>query len=358
MRNRLHIAFVVGLTALLSSSCAGGPPPAELNLPDMGVQPVRLSQETFTQTLDRDPHPHANSVFLTIEGTPYYRLGPGDRVEVQVWRQEGTQTFPVEISPAGDIRLPGLLPGESIRIANLAIPQAETRLSEALAAVLRQPGVSLQVAEYENSQVTLLGELQTRGSAAGSARGRYALTGRISLLDFILTHASFTEQSDLSAVIITDAQGRSSMYDLTRTIYRGDETQNPYLDRGDRVTVPGVAETHRNIYVLGEVVRPSLVPPRPGLRLLDALTLTGGVTDRGDARWVHLVRGRGEEAEIHRVPYGDILKKGAAVWNVPLVGGDIVYVSRSGYDRTIEFFRDTWSVLQTAVIVSLLLDRL
>lgn len=358
MRDLIRKSLGAGLAAILLSGCAGGPPPQSLQLPAEAHQPIRLSQESFPQALDRDPHPQANSAFVTIEGTPYYRLGPGDRVELRLWRQEEAQVSPLQVSPAGDIRIPSLLPDRPIRVAGLALPQAETQVSKTLTEVLRHPRVSLQVTGYESSQVTLLGELQTRGMSAGSATGRYPLTGRITLLDFILSHASFTEQSDLSAVIITDAQGRSAMFDLTRTVYQGDESQNPYLDRGDRVTVPSVSETQRNIYVLGEVSRPSLVPPHPGMRLLDALALSGGITERGSARWVHLVRGRGPDAEIHKVPYGDILKKGEAAWNVPLVGGDIVYVGRSGYDQAIEFFRDTWSILQTAVVATILVDRL
>ncbi|MFO7768978.1 MAG: SLBB domain-containing protein [bacterium] len=349
--------LAAGLAGALLTGCAGGAPPGELKFPEEAVQPLRISEDSFPQTLEREPHPHANSVFVTIEGIPYYRLGPGDRLELRLWQQQDTRVLPLRVSPAGDLRLPNLLPDRPIRVAGLAVPQAEARVSEALSEVLRRPRVSLQVTGYESSRVTLLGELQNRGTA-GSPTGRHALSGRITLLDFILAHAAFTDQSDLSAVIITDARGRSAMFDLTRTIYQGEDTQNPYLDRGDRVTVPSVSETQRTIYVLGEVTRPSLVPPRPGMRLLDALALSGGISQDGNPRWVNLVRGRGADAEIHKIPYGDILKKGEAAWNVPLAGGDIVYVGRSGYDQAIEFFRDTWSILQTAVVATILVDRL
>ena len=356
MRTRSHRWLTAAVTGLFLSGCAGGAPPSDLQLPEQDARPLRLSEEDLPQTLERDPHPHANSVFVTIDGTPFYRLGPGDGIELRIWLGEEARVLPLQISPAGDIRLPNLLPGRSIRIAGLAVPQAEARISETLSEVLRVPRVSLQVTGYASSRVTLLGEVAAPGT--GSASGRYPLTGRTTLLDFILTHGRFTEQSDLSAVIITDAQGRSAMYDLARTVYRGEEEQNPYLDRDDRVTVPSVSETQRSIYVLGEVSRPSVLPPRPGMRLLDALAQTGGVTERGSGRWVNLVRGRGEEAQVHKIPYGDILKKGDAAWNVPLVGGDIVYVGRSGYDQAIEFFRDTWSILQTAVVATILVDRL
>jgi len=147
------------------------------------------------------------------------------------------------------------------------------------------------------------------------------------------------------------------MFDLSAALYATDQSHNPVLDKDDVVLVPSLSETRSQIFVLGSVATQSLLPPRPGMTLLKAILEAGG--PRPDTRYpnVTLVRGRGEDAELFKIRYNRIAKGRDEARDILLLPGDIVYVGNGTYDTALEFFRDTWSILQTAVVVSILVAR-
>jgi protein involved in polysaccharide export with SLBB domain len=343
---------------LLAACAAPGRPPAGIH-PAAGSSGVlHLTAEAIERPLlNRSPHPQANRAFLLIDGAPYYRLGPGDVIRISFPSGLPIEPFTEVIDPAGNIQISPLLPGERIHLGGLALPQAELRLSEALARVLRRPQVSLQVLEYHAAPVLVMGEFRLPGASVLERSTRAHLRGRETLLEFIFAHVSPGDEADLSAVVVTDDEGRSAAYDLTQVIYAGHQEHNPVLDRGDVITIPSLAHTRQHIYVLGQVQIPSILPPHRGLTLIDALTRAGGPTQRADRTWITLVRGRGQEAELHRIAYGELLRRGRTEWDVPILPGDIIYVDQGGYSRAVEFFRDTWTVLQTALVVLILSER-
>lgn len=359
-RTACSLPHIVMAGALCLAGCAGGNPPAELVLSAQGGDAaITLAEGADIQKQwTRPVHPQSNSTFVTINGVPYYRIGAGDELEMVLYLDQEPTPFRLIVGPEGDVRLPAHLLETRMRVAGLSLPRTEEALAGALTSVLRTPQPILKVVTFNSSFVTLMGEISARGTDSGTGEGRYTLSGRTTLLDFILSHSSLTDQSDVTAVMVTDSEGRSGIFDISSTMYSADQNQNPVLDSGDVVMVPSVAVTRRRIYVLGEVNTPSLLPPRQGMTVVDAISEAGGPNQRARQGWVTLVRGRGEQAELYKIPYRDIVRRGNLVWNVSLESGDIIYVSRSTYDNAIEFFRDTWTVVQTAIIVTILLDRM
>lgn len=349
-------SLLAGFTLLLASACAGGPGGGPPPAPSEGFIPLPVGEETVV-TWQRPARPESNASFLTIDGASYYRLGPGDDLEVGLGVAGSERVYTMVVSEGGEVSLPTDLAGGRVRIGGLALPQAEARLAEALSEVLRTPQVRIRVTSFEASRVTLMGEVTMRGNNADSGPGSYPLEGPTLLLDFLFAHCAFTEDSDLSSVLITDASGRTGMFDLEAVLYQAESEHNPLLDRGDVVTVPDRSSTHRHIYVLGEVNNPGLLRPRPGMRLVEAVALAGGPNVRARQSWVTVARGRGERAELFRVPYRDIVSRGEMASNMELVPGDIVYVGRSSMDSVSAFFRDIWGILQTGVVFGLIVDR-
>lgn len=353
-------SFSVWMCALIMcagfTACAGRPDLTTLLPPEQNPGTViRLPTELESgQTWQRPNHPHSNSVFRTIDDVHYYRLNPDDDIELTLSLEDGPEMFPIRIGPGGEARLPGYIAKETVTIGGLTIPEAEEHLASVFSRTLRRPFPTLRITAYRGAYVTLMGEVISRGASAGE--GRYALDGRTTLLDFILTNAAFSEDADLSAIMITDASGRSGIFDLTSTIYNADESQNPILDRGDVVLVPSTTVTQHRVFVLGQVNQPSMLQPRPGMTVLDAISEAGGPNPQARINWVTLVRGRGNDAVLYKVPYRDILKKGDMLSNMRLEPGDIIYLDRSGYDTAIKFFRDTWTILQTAIVATILID--
>ncbi len=359
MRRSLPVCTVALILGVVLSACAGGSDLTTYLPSDQGSESAIIlpSDLEAGQTWQRAPHPESNAVFRTVEGAFYYRLNPDDDIELTLSLENGPITYPVRVGSGGEVRLPTHISSAPIMIGGLTVPEAEEHLADILSSTLRRPQPTLRILTYRGAHITLMGEVASRGGGGGSSgEGRYALERRTTLLDFILTNAAFGENADRSAIMITDISGRSGMFDLTATIYNADESQNPVLDRGDVVLVPSTTVTQHRIFVLGEVTQQSMLQPRPGMTVLDAISEAGGPTARAQTRWVTLVRGRGMDAVLYKVPYRDILKKGDMLANMRLEPGDILHVGRSAYDSTISFFRDTWSILQTAVIATILID--
>ena len=79
-----------------------------------------------------------------------------------------------------------------------------------------------------------------------------------------------------------DAQAR---VDLAK-LQRGDVSRNVQLRNGDTVFVPRAA----NFFVFGQVRNPGQFVARPGTTVIQALSLAGGVTDRGASNRVKIIR--------------------------------------------------------------------
>jgi polysaccharide biosynthesis/export protein len=97
-----------------------------------------------------------------------------------------------------------------------------------------------------------------------------------------------------------------------------------YLNR-PTVIVTSSAPLRKEVMVTGEVLKPGIVPLRPGDGLLDALGAAGGIAPGGDATKATLVR-RGEmkaqPIQIEALLRGDLSK------NLSLSDGDIIQIPR------------------------------
>ena len=216
--------------------------------------------------------------------------------------------------------------------------------------------LTVQVVTYGAASVTLVGAIAPRPQSGQSGEGRYVLERRTTLMELVASNALINEESDLSAVIIRDAEGKVGIFDLHSARYGLQEDQNPVLENGDIITVPSVSATRGRIFVLGEIENPGVLSPRPGLTVLDAIARAGGLNDRATGSTVNLIRGRGEDAELFKIPYNSIVRRGNMEWNVYLQPGDVIYVSRSTYDQVTEIFRDIWAAMQAAVLTTVLIE--
>ncbi len=359
VRQRLkRFAFLVGI--VFFAGCAGN-----ASLSDLTSQPIQETaipiagqQLSPERQWNRPFQPQSNSTFMMIDGIPYYRIGPGDIMEMQVYLNQASTTFTLQVDPAGDISLPAHISRDRIRISGLTNSQAEEALRSHLSRTLRLPQVSLRVETHGSSFVTLLGEVGGKTNTGDSGEGRYAITERTTLLEFILAHSVFNDQSDKSAVMVTDATGRSGIFDLSTAMYAADQSQNPVLDRGDNVLVPSTTVTRSRIFVIGEVVNRSMLQPRTGMTVLDAIAEAGGPTEQARTKWVTLVRGRGTDARLYQIPFRKIWRTGDMEANVTLMPGDIIHLGTSTYESVMKFFRESWAIMQTAIVATILIDTI
>ncbi len=97
------------------------------------------------------------------------------------------------------------------------------------------------------------------------------------------------------------------------------------------VIVGDAASTYSQVKVVGQVRHPQALPYREGLRVLDIVLATGGLTDfaaPNRARIVRLVDGKSVET---RVKLGDLLNDGDLTQNLELKPGDVLIVPQSRF---------------------------
>lgn len=120
-----------------------------------------------------------------------YRLGPGDQIRIVVFN-EPELTGPYTVGAQGTIAYP--LVG-TIRAAGLTVPEFTTALQAALATYVRNPSVSVEVANYR--PFFILGEVQRPGT--------YPYSANLTVPNAVATAGGFTYRANRSRVFIRHA---------------------------------------------------------------------------------------------------------------------------------------------------------
>jgi len=99
------------------------------------------------------------------------------------------------------------------------------------------------------------------------------------------------------------------------------------------VIVVTAASTMSKVQVFGQVKVPQAVPYRDGLRVLDVMLLTGGVTDFAAPNRAKIVRAavNGQKGKEEPVRLRDLLEKGDMKQNLLLMPGDILVVPQARF---------------------------
>lgn len=129
-------------------------------------------------------------VATTIPGTPEYRLGPEDVIDVFVWK-ESELTTTVVIRPDGRISLP--LSGELEASGKTAV-QLQQEITEKLRQYIAQPVVNVMVKQVNSLKISVLGEVRKPDV--------YRIKNRVTVLDAIAMAGGFTDLAKPNRVIV------------------------------------------------------------------------------------------------------------------------------------------------------------
>lgn len=95
------------------------------------------------------------------------------------------------------------------------------------------------------------------------------------------------------------------------------------------VIVNNAVSTFSQVKVVGQVKQPQALPFRQGLRVLDIVLATGGLTDFAAPNRARIVRQVDGKTVETRVKLGDLLNKGDLGQNLELKPGDVLIVPQS-----------------------------
>lgn len=240
-----------------------------------------------------------------------YVIGPQDVLMITVYDQEDLNgKFPVDADGTFTFPLIG-----RVKAGGLTLRQLETELKRMLMdGFFRNPQISVGVEQYKSQRVFIVGEVRNPGP--------YALSGNMSLIEAIALAGSALPTASGEALIVRAAGGETTngptmpngdkseveTVDL-KSLQSGVLAQNVALRDGDTIFVPRA----ESVYVFGQVKNPGAYPIQRETTVLQALSLAGGVTDRGATGRIKIVRlEKGKKLEI-RVKLDTIVRPGDTI---------------------------------------------
>ena len=192
-----------------------------------------------------------------------FQLGPGDIVEVTVWRNDDLNRR-VQISSAGNISYPLI---GSMRAGGLSVFDLRDSITEGLSEYLVDPQVGIEIVSYESNKIMVLGEINRPGV--------FQSVGRPTALEAISMAGGFTRDAEPRTVLLVRGDIDSPeliTLNLRDTLKEGDVSQNAVLMPGDVLYVPAsvFASAERIFSRIDTIIRP-IVRAEMGIILGDTV---------------------------------------------------------------------------------------
>jgi polysaccharide export outer membrane protein len=238
-------------------------------------------------------------------------VGPHDLLQIVVF-DERDLTGRYEVGADGAFSFPWI---GRVEAGGLSVRDVEGVLQRRLAqGFLINPQVTVSVEQYRSQSIYLMGEVRSPG--------RVSLQGQMTLLE-ALAQAGLTTSAAGEVLILRSPEpgatvgpilpNQDSKTELTRVKLKelqSGQIKDPLLLRdGDTVFVPK-AEL---IFVTGQVRTPGSYVYETELTVLQALSLAGGVADRGSSRRVKIVRVVGGRKVEIGVKMDDLVQPGDTI---------------------------------------------
>ncbi|MFO8052573.1 MAG: polysaccharide biosynthesis/export family protein [Candidatus Omnitrophota bacterium] len=132
--------------------------------------------------------------------------------------------------------------------------------------------------------------------------------------------------ADLGEVrILREEAGEEKNYILN--LEKENQYKDFFLKEGDRIYL----EEYQQLFITGEVNKAGEYPYRKGLTVLDAISLAGDFTEVASKNGVKVIRKKGDQEKIIKVPVGYIMKTGDRSQDVELKEGDTIVVPESWF---------------------------
>jgi polysaccharide biosynthesis/export protein len=244
-------------------------------------------------------------------------LGPGDVVRITVFGQPDLTTV-TQLGEGGTVTFPLI---GNVQIGGRSVADAERSVASLLdsGGIVRNPQVSIfleQRGEMLTSSVTILGQV--------ARPGKYPLqsitTEGAGTLVELLAMAGGPAPDAADRLLVIREQGPSQErieMDLIQLLRQGQFEQNIVLRDKDVVLIPPMDV----FYIYGAVGSPGRYRLERDMTVMQALSVAGGLTERGSDNRIALMRRR-EDGRVGsaNVRIGD-----------PLEAGDVLYVEESRF---------------------------
>ena len=241
-----------------------------------------------------------------------YVVGPQDVLTITSFDQEDLSgKYPVDADGSFTFPLIG-----RVQAGGLTLRQLEAQLKKQLkdGAIFKDPQLSVAVETYKSQKIHIVGEVRNPGT--------YPLTGDMSLIEAIARAGSTLPSASGEALVVRAKAGRESTGPIMpngedteattvdlRELQSGALSKNVALKDGDTIFVPRA----ESVYVFGQVKNPGAYAIQRNTTVLQALSLAGGVNERGATGRIKIVRiEKGKTVEL-KAKLTDIVRPGDTI---------------------------------------------
>jgi polysaccharide export outer membrane protein len=233
-------------------------------------------------------------VVAVPEGFDKLELSPGYLLEMDIYNvPEMTSQLRIDAKGFATIPLIG-----SVHLEGDTVPEAQNAIAALFAAkeILKDPQVTLNILEYSEKNVSVLGEVQSPG--------RIELLAPATLEDVLASAGGETIEAGNDIEIQHSTNSSKPISRHVEYVQGKDSTplQSTLVEPGDTVVV------HRAgvIYVFGAVNRPGgyLMVNGGSLSVIEAISLAGGTTLQASTRWAMVIRRQGTDVSQFKIPLG------------------------------------------------------
>jgi polysaccharide export outer membrane protein len=263
-------------------------------------------------------------------------IGAGDLVEMSVF-DTPELSGKLRVSNTGDIILP--LVG-SIHVAGMKAGDVQNLIRQKFidGGFLKDPQVTVFVAEYATQGVSVLGEVKTPGI--------YPAFGAHNLMDYISLAGGLTPLAGTNITVTRVANPDDPEHVKISASSAPKPLNNPEILPGDSIFV----EKTGLVYVIGEVARPGGFPMDHDnhLTILQAIALAQGTTYTASKGSTKIIRTTPQGHEEIPVDLKKILASKAT--DAPLQDNDILFVPSSAAKATLKNMETLLPVAASATI--------
>jgi len=241
-------------------------------LEDMGVSPVQITSI-------------GKAAYESIIQSGRYIVGPGDMFAVVWGSGEALEAAEVVVGASGDLVIPNI---GAIPVATRTLAQTKQMIQEAVTNNFQQIAITISLSRLRSFPVNVHGAVQFPGAIG--------VNGIEQVSELIVRAGGLIEEPNKRASMrniqirhLRNGQWVSSdrHADLLLWNLTGKEQYNPYLLDGDQIFIPPLQDS---INVSGAVYQPGNYEFSPGDRILDLITLGGGLKNPIQTQHAQLLR--------------------------------------------------------------------
>jgi polysaccharide export outer membrane protein len=217
-----------------------------------------------------------------------YVVGAQDVLKITVF-DEPTMSGSYRVDTDGSFQYPML---GRVAVGGMRVREVEQMLKSKLEdGYINRAQVAVDVEQLRTRSIFVVGEVRTPG--------KYPMTAQMSLIEALAAAGSTTTAASSDVMILRPRDARSAQAltpdqvdqsNVTRVnladLQLGRLSQNVTLVEGDTIFVPKAEK----FFITGQVRSPGAYTFERGLTVLQAISLAGGLTEKGSSRRIKVIR--------------------------------------------------------------------